>query len=151
MAEPKSINQCSGSTVLGDNTMKKIGELIQEADWKTEKHVPVIECLDSVKANELFEVNVTIGKEIAHPNTTEHHISWISLFFFPEGENFPHQIGRYEFNAHGASAQGPNTSSVYTHHAATTWFKTGKPGTILAISMCNIHGLWQSSKEIKIQ
>jgi len=131
--------------------MKKLGELIQEADWKTEKHVPVIECRDAVKANEMFEVNVTIGKEIAHPNTTEHHISWISLFFFPEGEKFPCQIGRYEFNAHGASAQGPNTSSVYTHHAATTWFKTGKPGTILAVSLCNIHGLWQSSKEIKLQ
>jgi superoxide reductase len=131
--------------------MKKLSEVIQEADWKTEKHVPVIECPDVVKPNELFEVNVTIGKEIAHPNTTEHHISWISLFFFPEGEKFPYQIGRYEFNAHGASVQGSNTSSVYTHHAAKTWFKTGKPGTILALSLCNIHGLWQSSKEIKLQ
>jgi superoxide reductase len=131
--------------------MKKLAELIQEADWKTEKHVPVIECPDAVKANEMFEVTVTIGKEIAHPNTTEHHISWISLFFLPDGETLPYQIGRYEFNAHGASAQGPNTSSVYTHHAATTWFKTGKPGAILATSMCNIHGLWQSSKEITLE
>jgi superoxide reductase len=131
--------------------MKKLSEAIQEADWKTEKHVPVIECPDAVKPNEMLEVNVTIGKEIAHPNTTEHHISWISLFFFPEGEKFPYQIGHYEFNAHGASVQGPNTSSVYTHHSAKTWFKTGKPGTILALSLCNIHGLWQSSKEIKLQ
>jgi superoxide reductase len=131
--------------------MKKLSEAIQEADWKTEKHVPVIECADTVKANEMLEVKVSIGKEIAHPNTTEHHISWISVFFYPEGEKFPHQIGRYEFNAHGASVQGPNTSSVYTHHAATTWFKTGKPGTLLAVSLCNIHGLWQSSKEIKIK
>jgi len=131
--------------------MKKLAEVIQEADWKTEKHVPAIECPDAAKANEMIEVNVTIGKEIAHPNTTEHHISWISLFFFPEGEKFPYQIGHYEFNAHGASLQGPNTSSVYTHHATTTWFKTGKPGTILALSLCNIHGLWQSTKEIKLQ
>jgi superoxide reductase len=131
--------------------LKKIGELVQEADWKTEKHVPVIECEETVKANEVFEVKVTIGKEIAHPNTTEHHIEWISLFFYPAGEKFPYQIGRYEFNAHGASIQGPNTSSIFTHSAATAWFKTGKPGTILALSMCNIHGLWQSSKEIKIK
>ena len=131
--------------------MKKLSEAIQEADWKTEKHVPVIECADAVNANEMFEVKVSIGKEIAHPNTTEHHISWISLFFYPEGEKFPYQIGRYEFNAHGASAQGPNTSSVYAHHAVTAWFKTGKPGTLLAVSLCNIHGLWQSSKEIKIK
>ena len=131
--------------------LKKIGELVQEADWKTEKHVPVIDCADEVEAEKFFEVKVTIGKEVAHPNTTEHHISWLSLYFLPEGEKFPFQIGRYEFNAHGASAQGPNTSSVYTHHAATAWMKTGKPGTLFAVSMCNIHGLWQSSKTIKIK
>ena len=61
--------------------MEKIGLLIQEADWKVEKHVPVIECPDSVKADEMFQVKVGLGKEIAHPNTTEHHIRWISLFF----------------------------------------------------------------------
>ncbi len=131
--------------------MNKIGELVQEADWKKEKHVPVIECAEAVKADEIFEVKVTIGKEIAHPNTTEHHISWISLFFHPEGEKFPYQIGRYEFNAHGASVQGPNTSSIYTHHAATSWMKTSKPGILIAVSMCNIHGLWQSSKEVNLK
>jgi superoxide reductase len=107
--------------------------------------------VDAVKANEIFKINVTIGKEIAHPNTTEHHISWISLFFHPEGEKFPYQIGRYEFNAHGASVQGPNTSYIYTHHAVTTWIKIGKPGALIAVSMCNIHGLWQSSKEVKLK
>ena len=131
--------------------MKKIGELVQEADWKIEKHVPVIECADAVKADEIFEVKVTIGKEIAHPNTTEHHISWISLFFHADGEKFPYLIGRYEFSAHGASVQGPNTSSIYSHHAATTWMKTSKPGTLIAVSQCNIHGVWQSSKEIKLK
>jgi superoxide reductase len=128
--------------------MKKFGEITQEADWKKEKHVPVIECPDTVKPDEIFEVKVGIGKEIAHPNTTEHHIAWISLYFHPEGEKFPHQIGHYEFSAHGASVNGPNTSTVYTHHAVTTSFKTSKPGTILALAMCNIHGLWQSSKDI---
>jgi superoxide reductase len=131
--------------------LKKIGELFQEADWKVEKHVPVIECADAVKADELFEVKVTIGKEIAHPNTTEHHISWVAVFFLPEGEKFPYQIAKYEFAAHGVSVQGPNTSTVYTHHSATGWMKTGKPGTIIATSLCNIHGLWQSSKEIKLK
>jgi superoxide reductase len=133
------------------NSVKKIGDLVQEADWTKEKHVPVIDCADTVKPDEVFEVKVAIGKEIAHPNTTEHHISWISLYFLPDGEKFPYQIGRYEFSAHGASVQGPNTSSVYTHHAVTTWLKTSKAGTLLAVSMCNIHGLWQSSKEIKLK
>ena len=131
--------------------MEKIRELIQEADWKKEKHVPVIDCPDIVRADEMIEVKVGLGKEIAHPNTTEHHIRWISLFFHPEGEKFPYHIGRYEFNAHGSSVKGPNTSSVYTHHLITTWFKTSKPGTILALALCNIHGLWQSSKKIRLQ
>ena len=131
--------------------MKKIGDLVKEADWKAEKHVPVIESAEAVNADEIFEVKISVGKEIAHPNTTEHNISWISLFFHPDGEKFTYQIGRYEFNAHGASVQGPNTSSVYTHHAATAWMKTSKPGTLIAVSMCNIHGLWQSSKEIKLK
>ena len=54
--------------------MKKFGELFQSADWKSEKHVPVIEGPDEVAADEVFDVKVTLGKEVAHPNTTEHHI-----------------------------------------------------------------------------
>ena len=62
---------------------EKIGNLIQEADWKKEKHVPVIECPDEVSKDEMFDVKAGLGKEIAHPNTTEHHIRWIELYFHP--------------------------------------------------------------------
>jgi len=130
---------------------EKIGNLIQEADWKIEKHVPVIECPDQVDKDEMFDVKVGLGKEITHPNTTEHHIRWIDLYFYPEGEKFPYHIGHYEFNAHGESVDGPNESTIYTHHVVTTSFKTSKPGTILALALCNIHGLWQSSKELKVE
>ena len=61
----------------------KLSEHIQEADWKVEKHVPVIECPEKVKADEVFSVKVSLGRQVAHPNTTEHHIRWISLFFHP--------------------------------------------------------------------
>jgi superoxide reductase len=130
--------------------MTELGERIQKADWKKEKHVPVIECPDQVKADEFFGVKVSLGKEIAHPNTTEHHIRWISLYFHPEGEKFTYDVGHFEFNAHGESVQGPDTSSVYTHHEVAASFKTSKPGTIHALAYCNIHGLWESSKEIKV-
>ncbi len=131
--------------------MEKIGDLFQEADWKKEKHVPVIEAPSKVKADEMFEVKISVGKEIPHPNTTDHHINWISLIFKPDEEKFPYHIGRYEFIAHGSSVQGPNTSSIYTHPMITTSFKTSKPGILIATSYCNIHGLWQSTKELKIQ
>lgn len=128
----------------------KLGERLQEADWKKEKHVPVIECPDQVKANELVQVKVSLGKEIAHPNTTAHHIRWIELFFHPEGEKFTYQLGHFEFSAHGESTEGPDTSSIYTHHGLSTSFKTAKSGTLYALAFCNIHGLWQSAKELKV-
>ena len=130
--------------------MAKISEFVQAADWKTEKHVPVIECPDQVKADEMFVVKVTLGKEVAHPNTTEHHIRWISIYFHPEGEKFPYEIGRCEFSSHGESIAGANTGSVYTHHEVSISMKTGKPGTLYATALCNIHGLWWSEKVLKI-
>lgn len=127
-----------------------MGERIQTADWKTEKHVPVIDCPAEVTADEVFEIKVGLGKEVAHPNTTEHHIRWIQLYFHPEGDKFSYQIGHYEFNAHGESVDGPNTGPAYTHHAVSTFMKTSKPGTIHALALCNIHGLWESSMDIKL-
>lgn len=129
----------------------KVSSLLQEADWTKEKHVPVIEAPDTISKDQLFEVNVNVGKEIAHPNTTEHHICWIDVFFHPDGEKFPYHIGHYEFLAHGASVDGPNTSTVYTHHGIRQQFKTSKSGTILAESYCNIHGLWQSAKHVQLK
>jgi len=130
--------------------MSRLGEKIQQSDWKTEKHVPVIECPDTVSADTVFDVKVSVGKEIAHPNTTEHHIRWINVFFQAADGKFPYQVGRYEFDAHGESADGPNKGPVYTNPSAVVSLKINKPGTIYAVAYCNIHGLWDSAKEIKI-
>ncbi len=130
--------------------MADLKELFQSADWKTEKHVPVIEVPDSVKKAEFFKVTVSVGKAVPHPNKTEHHISWIEVYFHPLGEKFPYRIGKAEFSAHGASVNGADTSTVYTHPEVEVSFKTDKPGIIYASSYCNIHGLWQGSREFKI-
>ncbi len=130
--------------------MTSLGERFQRADWKKEKHVPVIECPDRVGLGEVFDVKVSLGAEVAHPNTTEHHISWITLYFQPEGEKFTHQVGHYEFSAHGESTAGPNEGPVYTHHSVTTSLELKKSGTLYALALCNIHGLWESSKEIQV-
>jgi superoxide reductase len=130
--------------------MGRMGELYQTADWKTEKHVPVIECPESVQADEIFQVSVSLGTEIAHPNTTEHHIRWIHLYFKPDDDKFSYQVGSYEFSAHGESVQGPNQGPVYTHHAATALMKIKSSGMLLATAFCNIHGLWENSKAIRV-
>jgi superoxide reductase len=131
--------------------MANFKDLFQDADWKQEKHVPVIEAPDKIKKGEVVNITVSIGKQIAHPNTTEHHIRWIEVYFHPQGEKFPYQIGKFEFSAHGESAQGLNTSSIYTQPIVICSFKTDKAGVIFASSYCNIHGLWEGAKELSIE
>ncbi len=131
--------------------MTELKELLQSADWKKEKHVPVIDAPDAIKKGDSVKIAVAVGKEIAHPNTTEHHIRWIEVYFLPDGEKFPCQIGRSEFTAHGESAQGPNMSTIFTNPDSVTTLKTEKSGTIMASSYCNIHGLWTLSKRLEVR
>ncbi len=130
--------------------MQKIGELFKSDDFKNEKHVPVIECTDQAAADEVFEIKVSVGKEIAHPNTTAHHIRWIQVYFLPEGEKAAYEVGNFQFTAHGESTKGADEGPVYTHHCVTLGVKLKNSGTIIATSYCNIHGLWESSKGIKV-
>jgi superoxide reductase len=123
---------------------------IQKDDWKKEKHMPVIEAPAQVKAGEAFQVKVSIGKEIAHPNTTEHHIDWIDLYYHPEGEKFPHQVGHFAFTGHGESAAGPNLGPVYTDPQLVISLKVTKPGKFQALAMCNIHGLWENELALDV-
>src|SRR4030042_3572339 len=126
--------------------MVDLNALYQEADWKKEKHVPVIEVTE--REGNKVNLKVTVGKEIPHPNTTAHFIACIEVYFHPEGSKFPYEIGKAEFVAHGASTDGADKSTVYTEPVACFTFKTEKPGTILALSYCNIHGLWRSEQKL---
>ena len=130
--------------------MKTLSELLQTNDWKKEKHVPVIECLDSVRVGEKLDINVSVGKEIPHPNTTDHHIRWVQIFFKPEGDKFSYQLANCEFTAHGESVAGADQGPLYTDYSVTVTAIIKKPGTIHVLSFCNIHGLWENSKDIKI-
>ena len=86
----------------------KFADVIQTADWKAEKHVPAITAPAAVKAGEKFVVEVSVGKEIAHPNTTEHHIRSIKLYFKPEAGKFAYEVGSFDFSAH-LSCSSSNT------------------------------------------
>ena len=94
-----------------------VHDYIKSGDFATEKHVPVIETVDTVKAGETFHVTLSVGKDIAHPNTVEHHIEWIKLYFVAEG---------------------------------TLAVSLKKSGKLIAVSYCNLHGLWESEKEITV-
>ncbi len=124
---------------------------VQQADWKKEKHMPVIEAPEVVKAGEFFPLKLSIGKEIPHPNTTEHHIAWIDLYFHPEGGKFPHQIAHLVCSAHGESVAGPNQGPAYTAPDFTLSVKLDQPGEFHALALCNIHGLWESSRPVRLE
>jgi superoxide reductase len=114
-------------------------EIIRTADWKKEKHVPVIELLDKKEGE--VTVEVTIGKEIPHPNTLEHHIRWIELYYIPEKGQFLYPVGRTEFGGHGEV-------KLFTEAKAIFKFKAAKPGKLMALSLCNIHGLWKHETKL---
>lgn len=129
----------------------KFAEVIQSGEWKAEKHVPVIDAPDSVTAGEKVKIGVSIGKAIAHPNTTEHHIRWIQLYFKPTASKFAYDLGKFEFNAHGEAVAGANQGPAYTDPSAEVTVKLTTSGTLLASAYCNIHGLWESAQEITVQ
>jgi superoxide reductase len=149
---PPAVVMAIGLTLLAAGAaVGGVGELYKADDWTVEKHVPVIDCPDVFTAGEPTTITVTVGKEIAHPNTTVHHIRWLRLFFVPEGSAFAYEVASFELAAHGESVKGPDTSTLYTEPRVTVDFATGEPGTLYATAFCNIHGLWESSKTIAVR
>lgn len=123
--------------------MAVLSNYLQTGDWKSEKHVPIIHAPESFRANELTEVKISIGDEIAHPNTLEHHIVWFKLFYLGNGSKFPVELGSYYFSAHGED-------NAFTEPVAHAHIKLAASGKLIALGYCNIHGLWENSVDITV-
>jgi len=107
-----------------------LGQLIKGADKEgKEKHVPVIELVDCPQCGEKV-VKITVGKEVAHPNTVEHHIKWIMLFGVKAG--LAVHIATFDL--------GP----TYGVPTVVTHANLGAFSELVAIEYCNIHGLWEA-------
>lgn len=119
--------------------MTFLKDTIQTGDWKGEKHVPAITILSATK--EEVVVKVRVGEELAHPNTLEHYIGWIKLYYLADGTTLPVQVADVNFTTHGEQ-------SSYTDPQAIVTFKTEKNGKLLAQSYCNIHGLWENELDL---
>lgn len=113
--------------------MSEFSSTIQNADWKVEKHAPVIEAPESVKAGEVFTVSAGLGKAIAHPNTPQHYIGWISLYFLPDGAKLPIQVAHAEFKAHGDSTTD-QPGPALTNPNMTASLKLAKSGVLQAVA-----------------
>lgn len=130
--------------------MKEFNETIQNADWKIEKHAPILTAPDEVNAGEFFRVTAHLGEAIAHPNTPQHHIAWMSLYFLPDGAKLPIQLAHGEFCAHSASA-GTEPGPALTAPRMSAEVQLTRSGTLQAVAYCNLHGVWQTSKAIRIR
>lgn len=126
-----------------------LSDRIQDADWKKEKHVPVIEPPTTVKKGEPCEITVSVGREIAHPNVPEHFIAWIKLFFQADEAKFPVEIGDYQFSVHGSETDEAAFPKAEPKLTVTASFAA--PGTLMAMSYCNIHGLWQGEATLEVE
>ncbi|MDY6964649.1 MAG: class II SORL domain-containing protein [Halobacteriota archaeon] len=104
-----------------------------------EKHVPVIEAQGKAKKGEWIEVSVVVGKEVAHPNTLEHHIEGISLYFKEDGEKPVYKVADF------------TSFAVHTDSCVSLRIRVEGSGSLHALSSCNIHGLWESEKRIEVE
>lgn len=127
-----------------------ISDFVRNADWKTEKHVPVINCAETARAGQPTTLTVTVGQSIAHPNTTAHHICWLALHFVPHSSKTSIEVARCEFSAHGAASDGPDKGPALTDSTFTIQTRLTSSGTFYATAYCNIHGLWTSEKTITV-
>jgi superoxide reductase len=120
--------------------MARFGDVIipREEEGK-EKHVPHIEVPSKVKAGEPFQITVTVGKEVAHPNTLEHHIEWIQVYAKYEGARPVAHLGSFSF--------GP----TFAEPKVTFNAMIEKNSTIYALEYCNIHGVWDNSAEVEVE
>ena len=133
-----------------------ISNLIKSADWKAEKHVPVITLLSPFKPNEPVEVEVSVGKEIPHPNTVEHHIAWIALYYAPTDRSplpvtsspIPVELARADFSAHGPDIFTEPVLKAKVRLPPTPTSNSNSIGTLHAVAYCNLHGLWESEMQI---
>lgn len=127
---------------------RRIGNLFQTGDEKTQKHVPVIECPTTVTAGKSFDVTLTVGKEVPHPVSAGHHIRWMKLFFQPDDETTVYEVAGFEFASYGETVENISTGQVCGHASASVRLSVNRPGALLVIAYCNIHGLWENSAEL---
>jgi len=121
---------CQEDILCGVNLPKDTGNLTD----LEKKHTPVIDTPAKAKKDEPFEIKVEVGKLLAHPNEAGHFIEWIELYC---GDTF---LGRTGLS--GGISYPVATFKVQLSHAH---------GPLKIWAKCNLHGLWESIKDITVE
>jgi len=93
-------------------------------------HNPIIELPDKIKKCEPFDMTIKVGSPL-HPNTLEHHISWIQVFL---DDNCISWI---------------NLTPMVMEPIVHLRLRVGKKSKLRVAVRCNMHGHWR--KEIEIE
>ena len=114
----------------------QISQIIKTAlDEGKEKHVPHLEIDKGYKTGQDL-VRVVVGHETEHPNTVEHHISWIELYGIKKDSD---QVINLGCAACTPVYSNPNFRFQINRIEEFKSFH--------ALAYCNIHGLWTNSLE----
>ncbi len=97
------------------------------------KHTPIIEAPSKVKEGEVFEVNVEVGKLMKHPNEIGHFIQWIELY---SGDTFLTRV---------------DLTPELTEPKITVPVRLTHTHSLKTVIRCNLHGLWENTKEINVE
>lgn len=121
---------CQEDILCGVNLPKDTANLTD----LEKKHTPVIDAPAKAKKDETFEVKAEVGKLLAHPNEPGHFIEWIELYC---GDTF---LGRNHYSGGASFPQA--TFKVKLSHAH---------GPLKVWAKCNLHGLWEITKDISVE
>jgi superoxide reductase len=100
-------------------------------------HIPVITAPEKVGAGEVFEVDVTIGKEL-HPMGPAHWIEYVDLSIGNE------PAGTVVFRSHGYLKAKTRFAVVLGENLR------GKRVSLVATLKCNLHGIWQHYVDVEV-
>ena len=124
---------------MDENLWKGINRLEHpENETTLEKlHVPVITAPEKVKAGEIFNVKVVIGKEL-HPMGPKHWIEYLQLSIGNE------PAGTIVYRSHGYIKPETTFSIVLGDDMK------GKTLSFVATHKCSLHGIWQHYVNVEV-
>ncbi len=117
----------------------RFGDIIRMEEEGAAKHKPHVEIPSPVKVGEKIKLRIHVGKEVVHPNTVEHHIKWIQVFLQEKERLYPVHLATIDL--------GPS----YGEPKVELSLKLRRSCTLLVLSYCNLHGLWENHAEVEVR
>lgn len=146
-------------TMIG--TEEKINKPVDLANLTEgeKKHTPVIEAPETVIAGESFEVIVTIGS-IPHVMEEKHFIEWVELYLqnkligreelSPSGEKTAKVTFRVEADEALIAIKEIETCRVRGVNICGNCGEKSVIANLRAVEKCNIHGVWETYRQIEV-